>query len=200
MLRSWPAVRILLLAVFVVAAAPSPSPAAEGAAGELFAPRLDLMIWTIVVFGALLFVLKKFAWKPMLEGLQSREIRIRGALEEAQMARDDAQKLRGEIQAEMDKIHDKIRELMDEARRDGQQTKDRLLAEGKAEIQAERDRSLREIQREREQAVQELWNQTAHLATLVSAKAIGRSLSEEDHRQLVDQAVAELRGAPTATA
>jgi F-type H+-transporting ATPase subunit b len=198
MSRCWPAVRVILLALSVVAAAPALAPAADGgAASELFAPRLDLMIWTIVVFGVLLWVLKKLAWKPMLHGLQSRELRIRGALDEAQTARDEAQNLRSELQAEMNKVADKIREMMDEARRDGQSTKDNMVAEGKADIQAERDRTLREIQREREQAKQELWNQTAQLATLISAKALGRSINEADHRHLVDEALAELGNART---
>ncbi len=84
------------------------------------------------MFAVLLLVLRKYAWGPMLEGLQGRENRIRGALDEAQAARADAAKLRDDLKAEMDKVHDKIRALMDEARRDGQQAKDRLLAEGKA--------------------------------------------------------------------
>jgi len=198
MSRCWPAVRVILLAVFVVAAAPAPAPAADGgAASELFAPRLDLMIWTIVVFGGLLWVLKKLAWKPMLHGLQARELRIRGALDEAQTARDEAQKLRADLQAEMNKVADKIREMMDEARRDGQSTKDKIVAEGKAEIVAERDRSLREIELDFEQKKQDLWNQTAQLATLISAKALGRNINEADHRHLVDEALAELGNART---
>src|SRR5262249_4467725 len=103
---------------------------------------------------------------------------------------------RADLQAEMDKVHEKIRAMMDDARREGQQNKDRLVAEGKAEIQAERDRARREIQTEAEQAKQDLWNQTAQLATLVSSKVIGRSLTASDPRNLVDQAVAEMGGAP----
>jgi F-type H+-transporting ATPase subunit b len=208
MVRSRAAV-LFLLVVFLVAAAPGlvaakddaheagKAEAAEKVKPNIFVPpRLDLTIWTIIVFVVLLLVLRKLAWKPMLQGLQGREARIRGALDEANTARDEAQKLRADLQAELDKVHDKIREMLDEARREGQQNKDRLVAEGKSEIQAERDRARREIQTEAEQAKQELWNQTAQLATLVSAKVIGRSLNADDHRGLVDQAVAELRGAP----
>ncbi len=200
MWRCWPAVRVILLALFVVAAAPAAGRAA-GAADEMFVPpRLDLMIWTIVVFAVLLWVLKKLAWKPMLEGLQSREARIRGALDEAHTARDEAQKLRGDLQAEMAKIQDKMRQMLDEARREGQALKDQMVSEAQAEAQAVHDRKLREFQREAEQARQELWNQTAQLATLVSAKVIGRNLGADDHRGLVDEALAELRGTPTTTA
>jgi F-type H+-transporting ATPase subunit b len=208
--RCWSFVAALLLAVGLVVATPTLVLAAHGggdsekvppgeAKTDIFEPRLDLTIWTIIVFVALLIVLKKFAWKPMLAGLQGRELRIRGALDEAHTARDEAQKMREQLQAEMAQIQDKMREMLDVARRDGQAVKDRLVAEGKAEIQAESDRSRREIQMETERAKQELWNQTAQLATLVSAKVIGRSLSPDDHRGLVDEAVAELRGAPTKT-
>jgi F-type H+-transporting ATPase subunit b len=197
MLRCWPAVRVILPALFVVAAAPAPAPAAEGggAAAELFAPRLDLTIWTLVVFGLLVLVLRKYAWGPILDGLKARELRLRGALDEAHQARDDAQKLRDDLQAEMDKVHDKMRALLDEARRDGQAVKDKMVAEARAEIQAEKDRARQEIQTDSSRARQELWSQAAQLATLVSAKVIGRSLTADDHRGLVDEAVAELQSA-----
>jgi len=194
MVRSRPTVLVPLLALVLIAASPALAAAAEKP--DIFVPpRLDLTIWTLLVFGALLWVLKKLAWKPMLEGLQGREARLRGALDEAHTARDEAQKLRAELQTEMGKIHDKMREMLDEARRDGQQTKDKMVAEARAEIQAESERKRREIQMEAEQAKQELRNQTAQLATLVSAKVIGRSLSADDHRGLVDEALAELPGA-----
>jgi F-type H+-transporting ATPase subunit b len=198
MTRSWPTVLVVMLALVLVAATPALAPAAEDQAKKdiFLPPRLDLTLWTIVVFGLLLLVLKRFAWKPMLAGLQGREARIRGALDEAQTARDEAQKIRADYQAEMSKAQEKIREMMDEARREGQQNKDRMVAEARAEIQSEKDRARGEIQTEREQAVQELWNQTAQLATLVSAKVIGRSLNVDDHRNLVNEAVAELRDTP----
>ncbi len=200
MVRFRAALVALSLAVFLAAAGPALAADAHAKAEEPKAtifvpPRLDLTIWTIVVFGLLLWVLKKLAWKPMLEGLQGREARIRGALDEAQTARDEAQKLRADLQAEMSKVADKIRELMDEARREGQAVKDNMVSEGKTEIQAERDRSLREIERDFQSKKQELWNQTAQLATLISAKALGRSVNEADHRHLVDEALTELGNA-----
>ncbi len=203
--RFWSIVAVLVLAVFLVAAVPAVSRAkaevGEGeqvekgeAAKDIFAPRLDLTIWTIIVFVVLLLVLRQWAWKPMLAGLQGRENRLRGALDEAQTARDEAHKLRDQIQAEMAKLNDKIREMMDEARREGQQNKERMIAEGRKEIQDESERKRREIQMEAERAKQELWNQTAQLVTLVSAQVIGRSLNADDQRNLVEQAIAEMRG------
>jgi len=160
---------------------------------NLLAISWDLGLWTAVVFVLLLIVLHKLAWKPWLQGIHRRETNIKEALTEAQRARSEAQQMRGELQKEMSSAQDKVRQLMDEARRDAQRAKDEMITEARKEIQSERERLQREIALARDQALQELWTQTAQLATLVSAKAIRRHLNIEDHRRLVDEAIAELR-------
>lgn len=155
----------------------------------------DLGLWTLVVFGLLYFFLRKLVWTPMLSGLQKREDNIRSAVEEAQQARDEAQRLRDQLQREVDRAQEKVRDILDEGRKHAQQTTDEMIAKARTEIQAERDRLRREIEMARDQALQELWKQTAHLATMISAKAIRRQLTEEDHRRLVDEALTELQGA-----
>src|SRR5579871_1022325 len=57
---------------------------------DLFQPAMDLGIWSLVIFLVLLFVLGKFAWKPLMQGLEHREKSIHAALHEAQQARDEA--------------------------------------------------------------------------------------------------------------
>ena len=153
----------------------------------------DLGIWTLVVFVLLLVILKRLAWKPMLEGLHKREETIRSALEEAQKARAEAEQLRARLQQEMDRAAETVRGILEEARRDAQYTSEQILAKARQEIATERERLQREVAIAKDQALQELWNQAADLATLISAKAIRRSLSPEDHRRLMDEALAELR-------
>lgn len=162
---------------------------------SILALRWDLGLWTLVVFLLLLFILSKLAWKPMLAGLQKREANIRGAVEDAERARDEAKRLRDQLQQEMDHANEKVRDILDEARRDAQHTTDEMIAKARAEIQTERDRLRRELETGRDQALQQISEYAAKLATLVSAKVIRRQLSQEDHRRLVDEAVAELRHA-----
>lgn len=159
---------------------------------DLFKTALDLAIWTVVVFLILLVVLTKFAWKPLLEGLQQREKNIENALEEARKARDEAKELRDRYQKEMDNAHDTVRAILDEARRDAQNATEEMVAKARAEIQAERDRLRREIQTAKDQALQEIWNQTARLATDISARMLPRQLTPDDQRRLMDTALAEL--------
>jgi F-type H+-transporting ATPase subunit b len=167
---------------------------AEGGGG-IFEPALDLGIWTLVVFLLLLFLLSKFAWKPMLEGLQKREQAIHDAVADAEHARAEAQRLRDQLQKEVNSAHEKVRDILDEGRRAAEQSTQEMISKARNEIQSERDRLRKEIGTARDQALQEIWNQTAQLATLISAKAIRRSLSSEDHRLLVNEALNELRQA-----
>jgi F-type H+-transporting ATPase subunit b len=153
----------------------------------------DLGLWTLVVFLLFYFFLKKIAWRPILEGLKKREDNIRGALDEAQKAREEAQRMREQWQREVDQAHLKVAAILDEGRRNAKALTDEMIAKARAEIQAERDRLRREIENAKDQAVQEIWNQAALLATAISAKAIRRQISAEDHRRLVDEALADLK-------
>jgi F-type H+-transporting ATPase subunit b len=155
----------------------------------------DLGLWTLIVFVLLLLVLRKLAWRPMLEGLQKREQAIHSALEEAQKARDEARHVRAQLQAQLDKAAETVREILDEARRDAQYTKDQMIAEAHKAIQDERARLHREIETAKDQTLQEMFTQTAQLAALLATKAVRRELSLDDHRRLLDEALAELRAA-----
>jgi F-type H+-transporting ATPase subunit b len=159
---------------------------------NLFEKAIDLTIWTIVVFLILLFVLSRYAWKPMLGGLQKREHNIQSAQEEAKRDREEAQRLRDEVQKKLDGAAAEVQTMFEQGRRDAQKLSEDLMAKARSEIQAERDRLRREIGTARDAALHDIWNQSAQLATLISAKAIRRHLSPDDHSRLVDEALAEL--------
>jgi F-type H+-transporting ATPase subunit b len=172
----------------------SPALAAEHAEGPTNPLRLeaDLGIWAIVVFVVLLLILWRFAWGPLIEGLQKREEMIRGSVDEAKKTREDMERLRLQFKKEMDAAQAQIPALMDQARAIAQRMIEEMRTRTNEEIHAEKDRARRELEVARDQALQELWNQAAQLATLISAKAIGRSLSVDDHRRLVDESVREI--------
>jgi F-type H+-transporting ATPase subunit b len=165
-----------------------------GEAGPFDGPAiLDLAIWTVVVFLALLAVLGKFAWKPMLAGLQQREENIRAALAEAQAAREEAQAIRADLQRQLAAANEQVRQILEEGRRAAQQLREAEMAKTMAEIQAERERLHREIEMQTNQAIQRIWSQAADLATLVASKALGGAITENGHRQLIERALADIR-------
>jgi F-type H+-transporting ATPase subunit b len=164
----------------------------EGGGPNIFERALDLTIWTIVVFLILLYVLKRYAWKPMLAGLQQREHNIHAAQEEAKKDREEAQRLRDELQKKMDVAGAEVREMFDKARREAQTASDEMTAKARADIQAERDRLRRELDTAGDQVLQSILNRVGQMVTLASSKVIRRELTGDDHRRLVDEALKDL--------
>lgn len=165
----------------------------EPGVSKIFSLRWDLGLWSLVVFCLLMFLLSRLAWPKMLAGLQKRESNIRTALEDAQKARDEAADLRAQYQKEIDTAHLKVKDILDEARRDAMATTEAMITKAKTEITAERDRAHRDIVTETDQALQTIWAKAAELATDVSAAALGKQLDAPAHRRLVDEALDDLR-------
>jgi F-type H+-transporting ATPase subunit b len=193
-MRFWPLIGVVLIALVLPS---GPVAAAEAKEGDgkldLFKGALDLSIYTIVVFLILFFLLRKYAWPQIVEGLDRRERTIAHDKQEADRARKEAADLRTQLQSEKARADDQIRQMMDKARQDAEKLEAEIHARGKAEVQTERQRMLREIQIEKDDALHQIWTRLAQLATEISNKAIRKNLSEQDHRVLIDEALAEFR-------
>jgi F-type H+-transporting ATPase subunit b len=192
----------LLALLFLVAGpaastwAAEPHKEGEGHEETSYAARMaEQAIWTLVVFGGLLFILYKYAWPQMLEGLRKREESIRQAAEDARVAREETARLRAELDGERARAHEEARQIRDEARQAAERIAAQETARGKAEVQAERERLHRELETARDQALHDIWSKAAELATLISSKVVRRHLSESEHRQLLDEALAEFPAA-----
>jgi F-type H+-transporting ATPase subunit b len=193
-----------LLAVVVLLALPAASFAASGAEGHGSEPksfidikRYDLGIYTLIVFGILFWLLAKFAWGPFNEGLRKREEGLLAIRDEALKAKQDAEDVRVKLQAEFASANDKIRAMLEEARRDADDLRAKEREAGAKDAAAERDRAKREIDAAKDAALQEIYHQSVQLAALMSSKAIRRKMSADDHNRLVEESLAELKAGPT---
>jgi F-type H+-transporting ATPase subunit b len=182
----------LALAALAVLATPVLA-ADEGHEPNILEPRFDLGLWSVVVFVILFLVLRKFAWGPILEGLNKREKDITDAIEEAKHARAEMARQKADFDRQIAEANLQIPKLLEEARRDAEHLKEEMRTQAAADIQTERQRLRREIDTARDQTLQEIWNQAATLATLISGRALRRSLSPEDQRRLVDEALADVQ-------
>ncbi len=193
-----------ILPVLAVAVVLLTAPAALAASGGddkgglsfLQLHRYDLGIFTLIVFGLLVLVLSKTAWPKITEGLAKREAAILGARDEAQKVRAEAEDLRTRLQKENAEAQDKIRALLDEARRDADALRATEKEAGVKEAQAERERAKREIEAAKDTALDEIYRTAVDLATNLSAKTLGRSMTADDHRKLLDESLAELKQSP----
>ena len=134
--------------------------------------RYDLGIWTLIVFGVLVFVLGKFAWRPIMDGLDKREHNLVQLKADAEKARVDAEEVLAQIKKQFAEAGGKAREILDQARRDAEKFREEEKARTAVDLQNERDRAKREIDVARDQALQEIYNKAVQLATVMSTKAV----------------------------
>ena len=158
----------------------------------LVQPDPGLYIWTIIVFLVLLFLLMKFAWKPLLAMLEKREDNIKQSLADAEKARDelanvkeDTEKLLNEARTESQAIvaaGKKNAERMQEEIVDKAQSKsDALLADAKKQIQLEKDRAITDVRAE-----------VVNLSMQVAEKLIKKNLSKEDNLKLINESLSSI--------
>lgn len=155
--------------------------------------RWDLAIYTLIVFGLVFFILSRYAFPAIATGLKKREDMIAAAKEDAIAAQKEAEALRQRLQAEFEEANGKIRALMEEARRDADVMRAKEREAGQREAATERERAKREIEAAKDAALQEIYQKSIDLATLISTKAVRRTMSADDHRRLVDEALADMK-------
>jgi F-type H+-transporting ATPase subunit b len=176
--------------------APDTAHAAQGAAEHAAASPFDinpgLIIWTLVVFGILLFILAKTAWPAILKQAEEREARIREQIAAAEQANAEAQRLLAQYQGQLASARTESQELIGQARTAGEKLREELVAKGRAEQEELLERARREIALERDRAVAELRREAVELSIAAAGKVIQRNLDTEADRKLVQEYLATL--------
>src|SRR3989337_1749047 len=147
-----------LLAVFAGALSFFVRPAVGSEGGEgpsLFTGDLGNVFWSLVTFFAVLVVLGKFAWKPILGALQKREDFIRDSLVQAKKDREDAERRLKEYTDKLLAARSEATAIVEEGRRDAEVVRRRIEEESKAEAKAILERGKREIAIATDTAVQD---------------------------------------------
>jgi len=143
-----------------------------------------LVIWTVVTFLILLFILRKFAWGPILSALENRERTIQENVVQAQKTREEAENLLKEYREKLDSIKEDARKIVEEGRARGEKAREELLEKARREYEEQLERAKKEIELARRKAVEEVQGYIVDMTLDMASKVIGRSLSDEDHRKL----------------
>jgi F-type H+-transporting ATPase subunit b len=153
--------------------------------------KTDLNLWTFVVFGIFLVVLRVFAWGPLTSALDAREAKIHGNLAHAEQAREKAERLLADYQTQLAAAQDQILKMMAESRRDAELTRQEILAQTEKDVSLLKDRAVAEIERTRDGALNELFSHMAGTVTSATEKVLGRALTDSDQDRLVNEALVE---------
>lgn len=159
---------------------------------SLVEPSFGLIFWMVLSFGTVLFILARFAWKPILNGLKEREASIADALNKAEQARAENALMMARNEDLMREAREEREVLLKEAR----DIRDREIAEAKVRAKAEGDallaRARADIQNEKLAAITEMKNQVAELSILVAERILKEKLADAAaQKALVDKVMSE---------
>lgn len=163
----------------------APEAPAAGGGNPLFSIDLGLSIWTIVVFLVLLWVLRRFAWRPILGALEAREARIEEAIAEAVRTREEAEQLLQEHRRRLAEAREHAQEILAQARQAAEKLRRETEERARRESDEILERARREIEREKQRALDVLRREAVDLAMAAASRLLRRRLDAEADRALV---------------
>ena len=169
---------------------------AEGGEEEggsfLVTPGLGLMVWTILAFLALLFILRKLAFPRIAANLDRRQRAIEDSIDTAERTRAEAEQILAEYRQRLQEARVQAEDIVTRARRAGEQHERESLEQARAQREELMAQTRRDIEAETRRAIQQIRNEVADLTVLATEKVTRKSLTPEDQRRLVDEALSEL--------
>jgi F-type H+-transporting ATPase subunit b len=184
--------RTLLRSLLLVAAASSPAFAQEAHKVDLLSPNYGLMVWTLVIFVVLLFVLSRYAFKPITAAVEAREQALQAAIDAAKRDREEAARLLAEHRAALDASRGEGQKLIADARAAAERVRTELVEQAHAEQAKMLERARAEIDAERAKAIAELRKEAVELAIMGAGKVIGQNLDRDANRKLVESFLASV--------
>jgi F-type H+-transporting ATPase subunit b len=151
-----------------------------------------LSIWTLIIFGLLLVLLSKLAWKPILNSLKMRETAIADSLSKAEQARSDAEKLIAETERQRKLNEEQLHKQLREGKEYAERMRSELAATAQAEAKKMLDQAKSQIERDTHNAIAQLRNEAADLAVAAAGKLIDESLNDDKHKKIVEKFISEL--------
>jgi F-type H+-transporting ATPase subunit b len=176
-----------------------PLAAAEQAAGGeeesgtfLVSPDIGLMIWTLLVFAISLYILKKVVFPRIQEALDRRQHAIEESIDAAEHTRQEADKILAEYRERLAEARTQAEEILTRARKAAEAAEASAVSDAKAKREEMLEQTKREIQAETRRAIQDIRNEVADLTILATEKVTRKTLTDDDQRRLVEEALSEL--------
>ena len=166
--------------------------AGKSSGSFLVSPNVGLMIWTLLVFGISMWLLAKFAFPRISEALDRRQHAIEESIDAAERTRTEADRLLAEYRERLAEARGQADEIVTRARRTGESTEAEIVAAARAKREEMMEQTRREIESETRRAIQQIRNEVADLTVLATEKVTRKSLTGDDQRRLVDEALSEL--------
>ena len=158
----------------------------------LLQPDPGLFIWTILTFLVLLALLAKFAWRPLLQALESRQELIRKSLDDAQQAKQELERLQAQSAQIIRQARVEADTIIANSRSDGERLREEIKQKARADSDVIVRNAERQIQLETTRALQQIRHEVADLSVQIASKLIQRNLSQADNEVLIEETLKQL--------
>jgi len=165
----------------------------EGGGGGLLSVNPGLAFWTVLTFFLLLWILKKFAWKPILAALDEREQKIKDSLEMAEKASEEAKQMIADNKKQLLVAEEEAKKIVEQSRVYAEKLKTQMLEESKAQAQKLLDNASQEIQRKQTEAFDQLKNQVADLSVSIAEKILKQNIDKQSNADLIKKYIDEVQ-------
>lgn len=150
-----------------------------------------LMVWTLVIFGITLFILRRYVFGPVGAAIEKRRADIASSIEESERAREEAAALLEDYRVRLAEARKEADLLREKARKDGEQQAQELVAQAHAQRERVVSDGEAQIEAQARAAASGLRDDVVTLALMAAEKVSRRSLSDDDHRRLIQEAIDE---------
>jgi F-type H+-transporting ATPase subunit b len=163
-----------------------------GGGSFLVQPGIGLMVWTIVAFLVLLWILRKLAFPRIAENLDKRQTAIEESIEHAERTKHEADELLAEYRQRLTDARQQAEDIVARARKAGEVHERESLEQARKTREELMAQTRRDIEAETRRAIQEIRSEVADLTVMATEKVTRKTLSEDDQRRLVEEALGEL--------
>jgi F-type H+-transporting ATPase subunit b len=158
----------------------------------LISPNVGLMVWTLLLFGISMYVLAKLAFPRISAALDKRQHAIEESIDEAERIRGDAEQVLADYRERLKEAREQANEIVSRARRAGEAHEREAEEEAKRRREQLMEQTRRDIESETRRAIQEIRSEVADLTVMATEKVTRKTLTDDDQRRLVEEALSEL--------
>jgi F-type H+-transporting ATPase subunit b len=158
----------------------------------LVQPDPGLAIWTIITFLVLLWLLAKFAWRPMLRALEARQETIRKSLDDAQQAKQELERLNKESAQILKNAHAEAESIISQSRVEADKFREEMKRKARTDAEGIIREAQRQIETETGRALRQIRSEIADMSVAIASKLIQRNFSKEDNSELIEDTLKQM--------
>jgi F-type H+-transporting ATPase subunit b len=164
---------------------------AAGGGSFLVQPGVGVMVWTLIAFGVTILLLRKFAFPPIQEALDKRRVTIEQSIDHAEQVRREADELLREYRERLREAREQADDIVTRARRAAEKVQEEAKVQAKEAREELMEQTRRDVEQETRRALDQIRREVADLTVLATEKVARKTLDDDDHRRLIEEALEE---------